>query len=151
ILFQTLFLFGAILCPVFVLTADISKSGIVGGVVGGPVAMLVVAVMAAVGPEPGGPVALSIRRLLATCATVIFALGCFNQFSNASRHWGAYSHRGDLKRLADLNACLIDLATENGWSSPGVSYDVITGWLNAGSPTISAFEGSRNLIEFHPE
>jgi hypothetical protein len=150
ILLQILFLLGAILCPVSALTADISKSAVVGGVVGGPVAMQVVAVIAAVAPDPGVPVAISIRRLLGACAVVIFALGCFNQFSHASRHWGAYWQRNDLKQLADLNACLIDLASENGWSSPGVSYDVITGWLNAGSPTISAFEGSRNLIEFHP-
>ena len=147
---QILFLLGAILCPVFVLTADISKSAIVGGVVGGPAAMLVVAVMAAVAPDPGARVVSSARWLLAACAIAIFGLGCFNQFSHASRHWEEYSQRDDLKQLGDLNACLIDLASEYGWSSPGVSYDAITGWLNTGSPAISAFEGSRNLIEFHP-
>ena len=31
-----------------------------------------------------------------------------------------------------------------------ISYDVISGWLNAGSPTISAFEQSRELIQFYP-
>jgi hypothetical protein len=112
--------------------------------------MLAVAATAAIAPVQIVGGSSTAQRLLAACAIVIFALGCFNQFSHASHHWEAYSQRNDLKRLAELNACLIDLASENGWGSPGVSYDVITGWLNAGSPTISAFEGSRNLIEFHP-
>jgi len=147
---QILFLLGAILGPVLVLTADISKSAVVGGVVGGPVSLLVVGVMAVAAPRASLGVDRFTRRLLTAGALVVFAFGCVNQFSHASRHWEEYAQRNDLKRLADLNACLTDLASENGWSSPGISYDVITGWLNAGSPTISAFEGSGKLIEFHP-
>jgi hypothetical protein len=149
-LLQILFLFGAVLCPIVVLTADISKSPVVGSIVGGAAALLVVAVTAAFAPRvrklnssPGG-------RILALCALVIFSLGVFNQLSQASRHWPAYTQRNDLKRLAELDQCLVDLADQHGWISPGVSYDVITGWLNAGSPTISAFEQSRDLIAFHP-
>ena len=81
---------------------------------------------------------------------MILALGLFNQLSQASRHWPAYAQRDDLRQLDELDKCMVDLAKQNGWTSPGVSYDVITGWLNAGPPTISAFEQSRDLIEFHP-
>ncbi len=49
---QIIFLIGAILGPLVVLTADISKSAVVGGIVGVPVALLVVAIAAAVAPRP---------------------------------------------------------------------------------------------------
>ncbi len=149
-LLQILFLIGAILGPLVVLTADVSKSAVVGGIVGVPVALLVVAAMAAVAPSPSRRETLLVRRVLAASAAAVFALGLFNQLTQASRHWPAYAHRDDLKRLDELDNSLVDLANEYGWSHPGISYDVITGWLNAGPPTISAFEQSRNLIEFQP-
>jgi hypothetical protein len=149
-LLQFTFLLGALLCPIVVLTLDISKSAVVGSIVGGPAALLVVAITAATAPKTCKLDSSHGGRLLVACALVIFALGLFNQFSHASRHWPAHAQRDDLKRLDQLNKCLIDLAKEYEWSSPWISYDVISGWLNAGSPTISAFEQSRELIEFHP-
>jgi hypothetical protein len=149
-LLQFTFLLGALLCPIVVLTLDIAKSAVVGSIVGGPAALLVVATMAAAAPKPCKLHPSHGGRLLVACALVIFVLGLFNQFSHASRHWPAHAQRNDLKRLDQLNKCLIDLAKEYEWSSPWISYDVISGWLNAGSPTISAFEKSHELIEFHP-
>ncbi len=149
-LLQIIFLVGSILGPLLVLTADISKSAVVGGIVGGPTALLVVAVTAFVASRPGQREPILVRRLFAACAVAVFAFGLYNQLSQASRHWPAYAHRDDLKQLDELDKNLVDLANEYGWSHPGVSYDVITGWLNAGPPTISAFEQSRRLIEFQP-
>jgi hypothetical protein len=149
-LLQFTFLLGALLCPIVVLTVDISKSAVVGSIVGGPAALLVVAITAAAAPKPGNLNSTHGAKLLVASALAIFVLGLFNQFSHASRHWPAYSQRDDLKRLDQLNKCLVDLAQEYEWSSPLISYDVISGWLNAGSPTISAFEQSRELIQFYP-
>jgi hypothetical protein len=147
---QIVFLVGAILGPLVVLTADISKSAVVGGIVGVPVALLVVAATAAVAPMPSEREPSSVPRFLVACAVAVFTLGLYNQLSQASRHWPAYAHRDDLKQLDELDKSLVELASEYGWSHAGVSYDVITGWLNAGPPTISSFEQSRNLIEFQP-
>ena len=149
-LLQIIFLVGAILGPLVVLTADISKSAVVGGIVGVPVALLVVTVASTVAPRPSQHEPILVRRLLVACGVTVFALGLYSQLSQASRHWPAYAHREDLKQLDELDKSLVDLANEYAWSHPGVSYDVITGWLNAGPPTISAFEQSRNLIEFQP-
>jgi hypothetical protein len=150
ILLQIIFLVGAILGPVVVLTADISKSAVVGGIVGVPTALLVVAITAAVAPRQSPREPVLVSRLLVTCAVAAIAMGLYNQLSHASRHWPEYVHRNDLKHMDELDIALVDLANENGWSHPRVSYDVIDGWLNAGPPTISAFERSRNLIEFQP-
>jgi hypothetical protein len=147
---QIIFLVGAILGPLIVLTADISKSAVVGGIVGVPVALLVVAVTAAGAPDPSAGEPFLVRRLWVACAVAAFALGLYNQLDQARRHRPDFSHREDLKRLDELDRAMVDLASENGWVRPGVSYDVITGWLNAGPPTISAFEQSSKLIEFEP-
>jgi hypothetical protein len=147
---QIIFLVGTILGPLIVLTADISKSAVVGGIVGVPVALLVVAVAAVSAPDPSADEPFWVRRILVACAVVAFALGLYNQLDQASRHRPDFSHREDLKRLDELDKAMVDLASENGWIRPGVSYDVITGWLNAGPPTISAFEQSSKLIEFEP-
>ena len=145
---QIIFLVGTILGPLLVLTADISKSRIVGGIVGVPVALLVVAVAAAAAPRPSQNEPVFIRKSLAGCAVAVFALGIYNQVSEASRHWPAYSQQNDLRQLDELDKSLVDLANEYGWSHPRISYDVITGWLNAGPPTVSAFEQWRSPIEF---
>ncbi|MBV8378551.1 MAG: hypothetical protein JO279_16260 [Verrucomicrobia bacterium] len=147
---QIIFLVGAIIGPLVVLTVDISKSAVVGGIVGGPAALLVVAVTASVASRPSPRESVLGGRILAGCAVAVFAFGLYNQLSQASRHWPAYAHRQDLKLLDELDKSLADLASEYGWTHPGISYDVITGWLNAGPPTISAFEQSRQLIEFQP-
>jgi UPF0716 family protein affecting phage T7 exclusion len=46
---QILFLLGAIAGPLIVLTIDISKSAVVGGIIGGPSALLVVLLAAVLG------------------------------------------------------------------------------------------------------
>jgi hypothetical protein len=147
---QIIFLVGAILGPLIVLTADISKSAVVGGIVGVPVALLVVAVAAVSAPDPSADEPFWVRRILVACAVVAFALGLYNQLDQARRHRPDFAHREDLKRLDELDKAMVDLASENGWIRPGVSYDVITGWLNAGPPTITAFEQSSKLIQFEP-
>lgn len=147
---QIIFLAGAILGPLVVLTADISKSAVVGGIVGVPVALLVIAVAAVSAPDPSAGEPFWVRRLWAGCGVAALALGMYNQLEQASRHRPDFAHREDLKRLDELDKAMVDLASENGWVRPGVSYDVITGWLNAGPPTISAFEQSSKLIEFEP-
>jgi hypothetical protein len=149
-LLQIIFLAGAILGPLVVLTADVSKSAVVGGIVGVPVALLAVALMAVIAPRPSPSEPFQVRKLLVGCAIAVISLGLYNQLSQASRHWPAYGRRNDLKQLDELDRSLVALANEYGWSRPGISYDVITGWLNAGPPTISAFEQSRDLIEFQP-
>jgi hypothetical protein len=149
-LLQIIFLLGTILGPLVVLTADISKSAVVGGIVGIPTALLVVAVTAALAPGTSQREPIAVGRLLISAAVVVLGLGLYSQLTQASRHWPAFAHRGDLQQMDDLDKTMADLAIENGWSHPKVSYDVIEGWLNAGPPTISAFERSRRLIEFQP-
>jgi hypothetical protein len=61
-----------------------------------------------------------------------------------------YTQRRDLRRLQDLDKWLVEYAGEHNWRNPTISFDVISGWLNAGAFTTSGYEQSHELIEFHP-
>jgi len=144
-LLRNIFLLGAILGPVIVLTIDISKSPVVGGIVGVPAALLVVALSA---PDPRALESSFVRKLIAACGIVVFALGLFTQFSHACHHLPEYAQRADLKKVAELDKWLVRYASEHDWRNPRISFDVISGWLNSGAITISGFEQSQELIEF---
>jgi hypothetical protein len=146
VLLQTIFLLGAILGPIVVLTIDVSKSPVVGGVVGVPVTLLVVALTAALIPqalETAPP-----PKLIASCSLVIFGLGLFNQFQQLSRHIPEYDQRRDLQRLTELDKWLVDYADKRDWHSPAISSDVISEWFSPFPIAASGYEQTRLLLEF---
>jgi hypothetical protein len=147
---QVIFLLGAILGPITVLTIDVSKSPIIGGIVGVPAALLVGTITVGLSnncreyhSRPG-------RNVFVAGSVLVFCLGIFNQFNHASRHLPEYAERHDLERLEELNKWLITYANENGWRNPTISFDVIINSLNAGTITTSGFEQTHRLIEFRP-
>jgi hypothetical protein len=80
-LLQVIFLLGAILSPIIVLTADISKSEVVGGIVGVPAALLIVTLAARVARKLRGPEFSRGSKLLVAASLAVFALGLFNLFN----------------------------------------------------------------------
>ena len=149
-LLQVIFLSGAVLGPIIVLTIDISKSNVPGGIVGAPTALLVVGLAAGTTSRLRGIELSRSNKLLVASAVVVLALGLFNQFNRAGRHLPEYAQRRDLKRVTEFEQWLVDYAVEHGWHNPAISFDVISGWLNSGAVTTNGFERSRELIEFHP-
>jgi len=150
VLLQIIFLFGALLGPIVVLTIDIAKSPVVGGVVGVPAALLIVALTAAATRNARALESSSAPKLIDLCSLVIFALGLFTQFGHTSRHLAEYAHRGDLKQWAELDKWLIQYACEYNLRSPRISFDIISGALNSGAITTSGFEQTGDLVEFRP-
>jgi hypothetical protein len=138
------FLLGAIVCPFLALTADISKSPVVGGIVGVPIALLVVTLVSAVVPKQNG----FASSLLAGSAILIFALGAYNQLSRSARHWPEFSDRAHLSQMAEFDQWLANYASEYRWKSPAISLDVISSALNAGAITAMAFEKTGQFVEF---
>jgi hypothetical protein len=146
---QIVFLLGTILGPIAVLTMDIAKSPLVGGIVGVPVALLIVAGMARLAPWRSNFKAAFVQNIIFACAMAIFVFGLFHQFSQAAQHSREFAQREDLKRLTELETWLADYAEKHDWHSPTISLDVISGWLNAGAITANGYERLHEFIEFH--
>jgi hypothetical protein len=145
---RIIFLLGAVLGPIIVLTIDISKSPVIGGVVGVPAALLAGAIMAGIAARPTKPQSFPDRKMIVACSVVILVIGLFNQIGHAVRHLPEYAQRRDLERVAELDKWLVDYADENHWRRPTISFDVISSWLDAGTITTRGYESSRRLIEF---
>jgi hypothetical protein len=146
---QIMFLIGTIVAPVLVLSMDAVRNSVVGGIVGVPVALLLVALSArlSIGRELDVKV---IPKTVTACALTVFILGVGTVFERLSRHLPEYSQRADLTRLAELNKWMANYASEHGWSDPGFSVDAISPWLNGYAITDSAYEQTGKYIEFHP-
>ena len=149
-LLQILFLAATIFVPIIVLTSDIAKSPVVGGIVGIPTALAVVALLAKFSfPEVSLESPLGRRILLAT-TLLILVLGGFNQLSLANRRSMGDTKRRDLERLAELDKWLVEYANQRRWSNPGFSVDVISGWFVANGISDTGFERSHRFVGFRP-
>jgi hypothetical protein len=146
-LLRIIFLLGAMIGPIIVLTIDISKSPVVGGIAGVPAALLTGTLMAGIAAHRESKSSLA-RSVIIACSAVILAMGLYNQFSHGVRHLPQYAQKRDLERVAELDKWLVDYAGENHWRRPTISFDVISSWLHAGTITTSGYESSRQLIEF---
>jgi hypothetical protein len=146
VLLQIVFLLGAILGPIAVLTIDTAKSPVVGGIVGVPAALLIVALTAT--PNCRTIESSPARKLIVVCSLLIFALGQLTQFSHASHHVAEYGQRSDLKQVAELDKWLIQCAVEHNWRNPRISCDIISGLFSSGGITASGFEQFHEIVEF---
>jgi hypothetical protein len=147
-LLQIIFLLGAILGPIVVLTIDISKSPVVGGIVGMPVALLVVALTTMAATNPRAPESPRGQKLIVACSVMIFGLGLFNECQHFSRHLALYAQRRDLERLTELDKWLAEYAEKHGWSNPAISADVISAWFFPHAITASGYEQTLQLLQF---
>ncbi len=145
---QIIFLLGAILGPVLVLTADFVKSPVVGGIVSAPVALLFVAALTCHAPWNGKSEPALAQKLIWACSAAIFALGLFNQFSHYVQHSPKFPQRRDLQRLAELDVWLTNYSAKHDWHSPIIFSDLISGWFSPPAITASGYEQTGQLFEF---
>jgi hypothetical protein len=145
---QVIFLLGAILGPIIVLTLDTDKNVAVCSVVGVPAALLVVTISAHAVAVRNREVP-AIPRTVTAYSLAIFALGVATVFDQLSRHLPECSQRGDLMRLVALNKWMVRYASTHGWRDPVISADVISPWFNGFGITDTGYEELGEFIEFH--
>jgi hypothetical protein len=149
-LLQIIFLAAAIFGPIIVLTTDIAKSPVVGGIVGTPTALAVVALIAKISSLEVDQKSLLSQRLCFGASLLVLALGGFTQLSQANRHSIGETQRRDLERLAELDKWLVEYANQRRWSNPAFSVDVISGWFAANGISDTSFERSHHFVGFRP-
>jgi len=147
---QILFLLGAIVGPLIVLTTDVAKSNVVGGVVGGPAALLLVALSHRLAPWRQAPQSNRLARISIATSAVALVLGIGHMFLRASHHEREYADRQTIEQIVTLERWMTKYADERGWTVPKVSFDVISDWLNAGTLAVEGYEKERVLLRFSP-
>jgi hypothetical protein len=136
---QFLFLSLAILIPVVLLTCDISKSPVVGGIVGIPIALLVAV--------------LVVHRDNAFArggAMIVFVLGMANTLDHASQRLPSMRLHADLQRVVDMGEWMTQYSFNHHWKRPLVSYDMISNDYNAYALACVGYERCGELVDFIP-
>jgi hypothetical protein len=149
-LLEAIFLLGCIFGPIVVLTIDVSKSPIIGGIVGVPAALLLASLVSRIVPLDRRKEFPAAHKLVLGSALAIFAIGLYNLFDQSSRHTPDHAQHRDLKQLTALNKWLVEFASNQGWHNPRISLDIISPTLNGGAITASGYEQSGEFIEFQP-
>jgi hypothetical protein len=147
---QLMFLIAAIMWPITVLTADISKSPVVGGIVGVPVALLVVVLAARVKPIVCETKPSLIYKFGISCAFIVFGLGLSIEIVYLTQHRPEYVYRRDRAKLADMNKWIFAYALAHNWKNPTISFDTLEGELNSGTISAVGYEQSHEIITFQP-
>jgi hypothetical protein len=60
------------------------------------------------------------------------------------------TERRNLKKVAELDKWFVEYADRQHWTSPKISFDVISGWFTAGVITVNGYEQTNKLVEFQP-
>jgi hypothetical protein len=147
---QVLFLTGLIMWPITVLTADISKSPVVGGIVGVPITIFMVVVAARIAPILSPTRRSLVDKFVMGCSLVIFALGLSTEFVYLTQHRPEYVYRRDRRKLAEVNEWIFDYAQEHHWKNPTISFDTLEKELNSGTISAIGYEQSQAINSFQP-
>jgi hypothetical protein len=140
ILLQFIFLAAAMFLPVAILTIDISKSPVVGGIVGVPATLMVVLLTAALTPKFLAAGSARRPELIAACSIALFGAGFLQLFAQSTRHLPIFDQRGDYQRLSAFDKWLVTYTVDRRWNSPGISCDVVSPWFETSSITASGYE-----------
>jgi hypothetical protein len=155
--FELLVVALSIVIPLAVLTADISKSPVVGSIVLVPLILFLVLLCAPIWPQrllPQGRTAKtgSVMRnvhfgrlyaaLLALAALVVVA-----KRGPANQH---YFPRDDLSRITSINEAIGRYVIDNGMHKPTVSFDRVAEYLNWGTLRLFTYERFGRLVDYDP-
>jgi len=156
----------AIVAPLAILTGDVSKSPVVGGIVVVPIVLAVVLVCAALlsasgprrslGPVVDGPTAAEtpgtmkpvVRRRLVDAMAVLALLAGGATFIGKATALQRTDSPYDLERVNALNREIVRFAVEGGLRQPTFSIDRVVDYLNDGTLKVSGFETLHRLVPF---
>jgi hypothetical protein len=143
---QILFLLMCIVVPVAALTADVSKSPVVGGIVCGPIALLITLLLIWLS-RSAPPIAALIPRL---AAAVVLILGVQYTIHQSNQKIDSDDYRRDKLAIADMGEWMTRFSVDQHWQQPRVSFDLISSDLNTGAFSCIGYERTGRLVKFTP-
>lgn len=165
-----------IVTPIGILTFDISKSPVVGGVVVTPIVLAVTLLIHAATAREHVDIfhgfldwvsglVPSFKRneetsthisqasnltAIQAILTIALAIAAFVSFVAAGSSTAGIVSRTDQENISNLNERVARYAVESGNSHPKVSFDRVVDYLNRGTISVYGFERFDRLIDFQP-
>jgi hypothetical protein len=142
------FLATAIAAPLIVLNLDISKSQVVGGIVGVPVALAVALAIFAISSAgaSGNRRAAPSQKLCVILASVSLIVGSWNQFSHLTRTGPFHNRRAEVAQLMQMYDTIGHYVETTGWRhKPTWSANMISDTIHYLSVSVCYFE-KRNVL-----
>jgi hypothetical protein len=158
--FDLLALALAIVVPLTLLTFDLSKSPVVGGVVTVPCILLfilIASVFTSSHSLPGQSLATNRTKVQQmgryvhsslTVGCVVVAMAIFLANGTASQH---NLSRSDLVRVNNVNKAIASYIIDHAIANPSISFDRIDEYLNAGTIQVYGYEVWRRFIDIVPK
>jgi hypothetical protein len=138
----------ATLIPVAVLTINVSKSSVVGGIVAVPILLGMALFGAAVWPRGGGPkLAPPWETGMLAALAMAIAFTAFVSKGLSSKHLPA---RADLERITILTKTIASYAADNNLARLTMSSDRVVDYLNAGTPKLFSIEMLHRNLNIDP-
>jgi hypothetical protein len=157
----------ATIIPIALLTIDIAKSPVVGGIVTVPILLATILVIRAVFPrrldeaaagfvaphsaelnDQSRPISQAIKQslpLIACVSIFIFSFSAFLTHASARQH---EMPRSDLEEVRSINELIASAAIENGRREQTMSIDRVVDYLNTGTVALVAYERFRQRLDF---
>lgn len=156
-----------VILPLMILTTDVAKSPVVGGIVVVPLLVMVVLFCSAMWPcsnlptiishvpagLPSSPLCatntrgVSARYLKLTFCAGLLALGLVS-FARHGIARQQYMDRGDLERVAVINKAISRFAVENAIVNPKLSFDRVVDYLNLPTVRLETYESFGKIIYY---
>src|SRR5882724_4527179 len=137
----------AILIPVAVLTINVSKSPVVGGIVAIPIVLAMVLFGAAVWPRGGRPKQTPPWARMLPALVMAIALIAFVSKGLSSKHLPA---RADLERITILNKTIASYAADDNLTRLTMSSDRVVDYQNAATPKLFSIELLHRNLDIDP-
>ena len=132
----------AVLVPVAALTANVSKSPVVGGIATVPVLLAIMLLGAAMWPN-GAAIKIGRRQVSTAFVAMAIALAAFTINGLSSKD---LAPRDDLERISQLAKVIATYAADNNLSRISISTDRVDDYQNVGTPRLVSLETMhRNL------
>src|SRR6266478_5959397 len=137
----------AILIPLAVLTINVSKSPVVGGIVAVPIVLAMVLFGAAVWPRGGRPKQTPPWARMLPALVMAIALTAFVSKGLSSKHPPA---REDLERITLLAKAIATYAADNNLTRLTMSSDRVVDYQNAATPKLFSIEILHRNLDIDP-
>jgi hypothetical protein len=150
----------AVAFPILILTADIAKSSVVGGIVAVPIILIIILLCAAtLQPTMTSMKSVAPRQIVGSFLTggrftawipLLFIVVAGAGFTHQSMRKQQLASRPDLERITLINEAIIKYAIENHMPQPTISFDRVVDYLNWGTPKLFAIERFHRYLNFDP-